>query len=288
MLQLGITGPEGHEMCRPEEVEAEATTRAIMIAHQVHCPLYVVHVMSKSACDAIEGGKSRGCVLFGEPVAAGLGTDGTAYWSTCWKHAAAHVMGPPLRPDASTPGYLMRKLSCGVLDAVGTDNCTFNSEQKSMGRDDFRKIPNGVNGVEDRLSVVWEKGVHAGILSPMQFVAATSTNAAKIFNLYPRKGRIEVGSDADLVVWDPDMTRTISAKTHHQKVDFNIFEGMLCHGVALVTICKGKVVYNRGKIDVEAGWGKYVPRSPFNNFIYSKVYRKEQAEKWQKVERPEM
>ncbi|XP_063872477.1 dihydropyrimidinase-like isoform X5 [Scylla paramamosain] len=285
LLDMGITGPEGHELSRPEEVEAEATNRACVLANQIGCPLYICNIMSKSAASALGEHRRRGTLVWGETIAAALGTDGSHYYNPCWQHAAGHVLSPPLRNDSSTPSSLMELLDVGDLQTTGTDNCTFSASQKALGKDDFTKIPNGVNGVEDRMSVIWEKGVVSGKIDPCKFVAVTSTNAAKIFNIYPKKGRIAVGSDADIVVWNPHATRTISAKTHYQAVDFNIFEGMEVHGIADYVICHGRVVVEEGNVRAVSGMGKFVPTPSHSPYVYGRVQERDIANAPKKVDR---
>lgn len=263
-----------------------------MISNQTRCPLYVVHVMSVSAAEEVSRAREKWGenFIFGETLAAALGSDGsseikvspsfhtnypyflhfTDYHDKCWHHAAAHILSPPLRPRSDTKEVLMKMLASNELQTTGSDNCTFNKNQKELGKGDFTKIPNGVNGVEDRMSVCWEKGVHSGVIDAQKFVAITSTNAAKIFNMYPKKGAIAVGSDADIVIWNHEATRTISAKTHHHACDFNIFEGMVCHGVPEIVIVRGQVCVENGKVDVEPGYGQFIERKPFNPLIYKK------------------
>nr|XP_034170999.1 dihydropyrimidinase isoform X2 [Osmia lignaria] len=275
LLEAGVTGPEGHEMSRPEEVEAEAVNRACMIASQVNSPLYVTALTSKSAADVVSTKRSEGVVLFGETLASAVGVDGSEQYGKDIEKARRYVTSPPLRPDSTTPAYLIEHLAQDGLQVTGSDNCTFNAEQKAQGKDDFSKIPNGVNGVEDRMSVLWEKGVHAGIMDPTRFVAVTSTNAAKIFNLYPRKGVIAIGSDADIVVWDPNRKRTISAQTHAQAVDFNIFEGMEVHGVAEYVIVEGRVCVDECELKVVHGFGKFVETPCNADYVYSMIEDRE-------------
>ena len=145
-----------------------------------------------------------------------------------------------------------------------------------MGKDDFTKIPNGVNGLEDRMSVIWEKGVHSGIMTKERFVDVTSTTAARIFNIYPQKGVIQPGSDADVVVWDPAKSRTISAQTHHHAVDFNIFEGMNVHGIADCVITNGRLVVEEGELKVSQGLGRYIPTNAYSPYVYDQVRKAEE------------
>ena len=262
LLKQGITGPEGHALSRPPEVEGEAANRVIRIAQVINTPVYIVHNSCIESVQAITRARLEGQRVYGEVLAGHLLIDDSVYRHPDWTYAAAHVMSPPFRPKQHQEA-LWRGLQSGILQTTATDHCCFCAPQKAMGRDDFTRIPNGTGGVEDRMAVLWHHGVGSGRLTPNEFVRVTSTNAAQIFNLYPRKGSIGVGADADLVVWDPEGTRTISAKTHHQNVDFNIFEGMTVKGVASHTISQGKVVWADGKLDAVRGAGRYVPRPTF-------------------------
>lgn len=263
ILAKGITGPEGHPLSRPPEVEGEAANRAIRIAQVMGTPLYIVHNSCKEAVEAITRARNEGQRVYGEVLAGHLLVDDSVYRHPDWNVAAAHVMSPPFRPKENQ-AVLWRALQSGMLQTTATDHCCFCADQKGMGRNDFTRIPNGTGGVEDRMSVLWHHGVGTGRLTPSEFVKVTSANAAQIFNIYPRKGSVAIGADADLVVWDPEGTRTISAKTHHQKVDYNIFEGMQVKGVPSHTISHGKIVWKDGKLNVEEGAGRYIDRPTFS------------------------
>lgn len=262
LLQRGITGPQGHPQSRPPVVEGEAAQRAIAIADVLGVPLYVVHVSCIEAAEAIARARARGQRVYGEVLAGHLVIDDSVYADPDFSRAAAYVMSPPFRPKAHQEA-LWRGLQSGQLHTTATDHCTFCAAQKAMGANDFTKIPNGCGGIEERMAVIWHHGVNSGRITPNEFVAITSANAARIFNIYPRKGLIAPGSDADLVLWDPLGHKTLSAQTQHSKGDFNVFEGMTVQGIPTVTISRGRVVYERGELRAEPGWGRYVKRPAF-------------------------
>ena len=270
VARMGITGPEGHPLSRPPMVEGEAANRAIAIADVLGVPIYIVHVSCIESAEAIARARARGQRVYGEVLAGHLVVDDSVYRNPDFTAAAAHVMSPPFRPKIHQE-FLWRGLQSGQLHTTATDHCTFCAEQKAAGKDDFSKIPNGTGGVEERLAVLWEHGVNTGRLTPSEFVAITSANTAKLFNIYPQKGSVSAGADADLVVWDPEGTKTLSVKTQRSKVDFNIFEGMQVRGVPSHTISQGNLVFALGDLRAEKGVGRYIKRPAFGtNFEAAK------------------
>lgn len=262
LLAEGITTPLGHVRSRPPQCEGEATVRAITMAEILDVPLYVVHVSAAEAADAIARARGRGVKVIGETLPGFLAIDDSVYSAADFDFAAGHVMSPPYRPKAHQEA-LWQALQAGALSTTGTDHCCFTIAQKRLGLGDFTKIPNGCGGIEDRLHVLWHLGVNAGRLTPERFVALTSANAAKAFNLWPRKGSLEVGADADLIVLDPERTKTISAATQHQKNDFSVWEGMQVKGVVVHTLSRGRHIWADGDLRAEPGWGRYLARKPF-------------------------
>jgi len=263
LIAKGITGPQAHPLSRPAKVEGEAAHRAIQFAEVLGVPIYIVHVSTEEAVQHITNARNNGSRVFGEVLAGHLLIDDTVYQNPDFEFAAAHVMSPPFRPKKHQQA-LWHGLQSGNLQTTATDHCCFCADQKAMGKDDFTQIPNGTAGIEDRMAVLWTHGVGTGRLTPEEFVAVTSTNSAKIFNIYPRKGAVRVGADADIVVWDPEGSRTISAKTHHQNVDFNIFEGMTVKGIPTHTISGGNLRYKEGELRAVKGEGRYVKRPAFH------------------------
>jgi dihydropyrimidinase len=277
VFEKGVTGPEGHPLSRPPEVEGEAANRAIRIAEVLKVPLYVVHNSCRQSLEAITRARNEGQRVYGEVLAGHLLIDDSVYQDTDFETAAAHVMSPPFR-STEHQDALWRGLQSGNLQTTATDHCCFCADQKAAGKDDFRLIPNGTGGVENRLEVLWHHGVRTGKLTMNEFVRVTSTNTAQIFNIYPRKGSISVGADADIVVWDPEASKTISAKTHKQNVDYNIFEGMTVTGCASHTISQGKVVFADGELNVERGAGRYVDRPAYASYYEALSLQAQHAE----------
>jgi len=271
LLAEGNTGPEAHAYSRPPQVEGEATNRAIMIADMAGVPLYVVHTSCEDSHEAIRRARQQGKRVWGEPLIQHLTLDESEYFNTDWDHAARRVMSPPFR-NKQHQDSLWAGLQAGSLSVVATDHCAFTSAQKRMGMGDFTKIPNGTGGLEDRLPMLWTHGVATGRLTMNEFVAVTSTNIAKILNCYPKKGAVAVGADADLVVWDPEKTKVISAKSQQSAIDYNVCEGKEVKGLPRFTLTRGHVAVHDGEIRTQEGHGKFVPRAahaPVNRALSS-------------------
>ena len=260
LLAQGKTGPEWHEPSRPEAVEAEGTARFATFLEQTGASGYVVHLSCAPALRAAVEAKLRGVKLHVESVLPHFLLDKT-YAEQPGVEGMKHVMSPPLR-DKRNLAVLWSALEAGLIDTVGTDHCPFDVEQKLLGAKAFTQIPNGIPGIEDRVNLMYTYGVKRGSLDLHRFVDALSTQAAKLFGLFPRKGTIAVGSDADIVVYDTAYRGTISAKTQHTNNDYNGFEGFAIEGGPAVVTVRGKVQARDGAFVGEEGRGAMLRRKP--------------------------
>jgi dihydropyrimidinase len=261
-LAAGNTAPHFHALTRPPETEGEATNRAIQLARVAGAPLYVVHVSCKEAVEPIARAREAGWDVWGETCTQYFFVDYTFLERPDFE-GAKYVYTPPPRPKENQE-VLWSAVRSDVLSAISTDHCAFLWDgQKTLGRDDFSKIPNGAPGLENRLHMIHEFGVRAGRISLNRMVELLAANPAKLFGLYPRKGTIAPGSDADIVVFDPEKRHLISAATHHSKSDYNLFEGTEVTGTPEVVLLRGHVLVESGELVAEPGIGQFVERAPF-------------------------
>jgi dihydropyrimidinase len=260
LLAEGKIGPEWHEPSRPESVEAEGTGRFATFLENTGASGYVVHLSCEKALRTAVDARSRGVKIHVEAVLPHLLLD-KSYAEKPGIEGMKHVMSPPLRAQHNQSA-LWNALAVGVIETVGTDHCPFDAEQKLLGKDSFVNIPNGIPGIEERVNLLYTQGVKRGRLDLDRFVDAASTRAAKLFGLFPRKGTISVGSDADLVVYDTNYRGVVSAKTQHTNNDYNGFEGMEIEGRPSVVTVRGKVQVRDGKFVGERGRGKMLKREP--------------------------
>ena len=258
LIASGKTGPEWHEPSRPESVEAEGTGRFTTFLEASGATGYIVHLSCRPALEAALAAKARGVKVFVESVVSHLLLDKT-YAERKGIEGMKHVMSPPLRDKHNQP-VLWNALSTGSIDTVGTDHCPFDVAQKMLGNEAFTQIPNGIPGIEERVNLLYTYGVKAGRIDIHRFVDCASTRAAKLFGLFPKKGTIAVGSDADLVIYDPEYRGVLSAKTHHANNDYCGFEGMAIHGRPSVVTVRGKVQVRDGEFVGQRGRGQMLRR----------------------------
>lgn len=262
LLAEGKTGPEWHEPSRPESVEAEGTARFATFLENTGAAGYVVHLSCAPALQAAVAAKSRGVRLSVESVIPHFLLDKT-YAERGGVEAMQYIMSPPLRHRRNQP-VLWNALAQGLIDTVATDHCPFDREQKLLGRDAFTAIPNGIPALEDRVNLLYTYGVRRGRLDLHRFVDAASTRAAKLFGLFPRKGTIAPGTDADLVVYDPAYRGVISVQTQHGNNDYNGFEGMPIEGRPQAVTVRGKLQVRDGRFVGQRGHGRFLKREPYH------------------------
>jgi dihydropyrimidinase len=263
-LAEGKTAPKYHALTRPTTAEAEAVGRAVALAEMAGAPVYIVHLSCNEALEKVREARDRGLPVYAETCPQYLYLS-LENMDVPGFEGAKYVFTPPLR-EKWHQEKLWEGLERDTLQVVSTDHCPFCfKEQKEMGKDDFTKIPNGGPGVEHRLSLIYSGGVHGGYFSPNRFVQLVSTAPAKLFGLYPRKGTIAVGSDADLVIFDPNEEQVLSVKTHHMRVDYSMFEGIKVKGVAKIVLSRGRVLVENGKFLGRAGAGEFLRRKTFGS-----------------------
>jgi dihydropyrimidinase len=261
-LAEGKKAPKYHALTRPTTAEAEATGRAIALAEMAGAPIYIVHLSSNDALEKVREARDRGLPVYAETCPQYLYLSLENFDAPGFE-GAKYVFTPPLR-EKWHQEKLWNGLKCDHLQVVSTDHCPFCfKEQKELGRDDFTKIPNGGPGVEHRMSLIYSGGVAGGRFSVNRFVELVATTPAKLFGLYPRKGTIAVGSDADLVIFDPHRKHTISAQTHHMRVDYSMFEGIQVTGMPDTVLSRGRVVVAGDTFQGRAGQGEFLRRSTY-------------------------
>jgi dihydropyrimidinase len=261
-LAEGKKAPKYHALTRPTTAEAEATSRAIALAEMANCPVYIVHLSCNDALEKVREARDRGVPAYAETCPQYL------YLSLENMNApgfegAKYVFTPPLR-EKWHQEKLWQGLTQDTLQVVSTDHCPFCfKDQKQLGVDDFTKIPNGGPGIEHRLSLIYTGGVHGKRFSPNRFVEVVSTSPAKLFGLFPRKGTIAVGSDADIVIFDPNHREVISAQTHHMRVDYSMFEGIQIQGAAKTVLSRGRTIIDKNQFIGRPGSGQFLKRQTY-------------------------
>lgn len=254
----GKLSPLYHYLSQPEITESEASARFADMIFQTGCPGYIVHMTCEGAVSAVRRAGFRNQKVFGETCIQYLLLDASLYEKDF--DGAKWVMSPPLR-EKKDQAALWSAIDQGTVQVVATDHCPFKWEQKKMGEKDFSKIPNGHPAIEHRMELLFSEGVNKGKMSLNKYVEVTSTNAAKIFGMFPRKGSIGIGSDADIIIFDPEEKHVLSAKSHHMNVDYSAYEGWEVKGKVKTTILRGKIAVDKEMVKINKGYGQFVKRN---------------------------